>query len=269
MAIKRDISLAALTVLGLSPPEMIKVAARCGYSHIGLRPVAATPTEVHFPIFSDTALRRETLAAMSDTSVGVLDIEILRLKPETIISDFEKIFAFGAQFGARFALVAGNDPDQARTANNFAALCELAHRYGIRPHMEFMPWTDVPDIQTALQIVGETPNGGVLVDAFHLNRSGGIIAHIPANDLRFGYLQLCDIAGPIPLSMDDILHEARAERLFPGDGDCPLAALIERVPVDIPLSLEIPCDTLRKQGLSAEDVARRAMLATRRILETL
>jgi sugar phosphate isomerase/epimerase len=269
MAVDRDISLAALTVLGLPPPEMIAVAARCGYSHVGLRPIAATPTEVHFPILTDAALRRETRAMMLDTGVGVLDIEILRLKPETVISDFEPELALGAEFRARFALIAGNDPDLARTADNFAALCELAYRFGIRPHLEFMPWTDVPGIMTALQIVGETPNGGLLVDAFHLNRSGGEIADIPPDDARFGYLQLCDIAGPIPAGMDDILHEARAERLFPGEGDCPLAALIGRVPAGIPLSLEIPCDTLRRQGLSAEDVARRAILATRKILDTL
>jgi sugar phosphate isomerase/epimerase len=269
MAAERDISLAALTVLGLSPSEMVAVAACCGYSHIGLRPIAATATEVHFPILSDAALRRETLAMMGDTGVGVLDIEILRLKPETVISDFEPAMALGAQFGARFALISGNDPDAARAADKFAALCELAYPFGLRPHLEFMPWTDVPDIKTALQIVGETPNGGLLVDAFHLNRSGGNIADIPANDARFGYLQLCDIGRSIPPNMDDILHEARAERLFPGEGDCPLPALIDRLPAGTPISLEIPCDTLRKQGLSAEDVARRAILATLRILDAL
>jgi sugar phosphate isomerase/epimerase len=269
MSVDRDISLAALTVLGLPPPEMVAVAARCGYSHVGLRPIAATPAEVHFPILTDAALRRETRAMMLDTGVGVLDIEILRLKPGTALSDFEPALALGAEFGARFALIAGNDPDLARTADNFAALCELADRFCIRPHLEFMPWTDVPDITTALQIVGERHNGGVLVDAFHLNRSGGTIADIPAGDARFGYFQLCDIAGPIPSNMDDILHEGRAERLFPGEGDCPLPALIDRVPAGVPISLEIPCDGRRKQGLSAEDVARHAMLATRRILDAL
>jgi sugar phosphate isomerase/epimerase len=261
------ISLAALTVLELSPPEMVEIASRCGYSHVGLRPIAATPTEVHFPLLTDTQLRRETLATMCDTGVGILDIEILRLIPETVISDFESVFAFGSQFGARFALVAGNDPDLVRTADNFAALCELASPFGICPHMEFMPWTNVPDITTALQVAGETTNGGLLVDAFHLNRSGGRIEDIPADDARFGYLQLCDIAGPIPSNMDDILHEGRAERLFPGEGDCPLTALIERLPAGIPISLEIPRQTLRSQGLSPEGIASRALLATRQMLE--
>ena len=34
-------SLAHLTVLSLAPPEMIDVAARCGYGSVGLRLIAA------------------------------------------------------------------------------------------------------------------------------------------------------------------------------------------------------------------------------------
>ena len=33
----RILSLAALTVLELSPPDMVEAAARAGYSHVGLR----------------------------------------------------------------------------------------------------------------------------------------------------------------------------------------------------------------------------------------
>ena len=32
-----NFSLAALTVLELAPPELIEVAAACGYEHVGLR----------------------------------------------------------------------------------------------------------------------------------------------------------------------------------------------------------------------------------------
>ena len=45
---ERILSLAALTVLELSPPQMVEVAARAGYSHVGLRLVPATPEEHHF-----------------------------------------------------------------------------------------------------------------------------------------------------------------------------------------------------------------------------
>ena len=41
----RIFSLAALTVLELSPPDMVEAAARAGYSHVGLRLVPATEQE--------------------------------------------------------------------------------------------------------------------------------------------------------------------------------------------------------------------------------
>jgi sugar phosphate isomerase/epimerase len=257
----RDISLAALTVLELSPPEMVAAAAHAGYSHIGLRPIPATPQEAHFPLLTDAALRRETRSALADHGIGVLDVEILRLKPDTVAQDFEPALAFGAEFGARFALVAGNDPDLSRSADNFAALCDLAAAYKISPHLEFMPWTDVPTIASARQMADASGSGnaGVLVDAFHLNRSGGSPADIPENDPRFGYVQLCDIAGPIPADLAELLHQARAQRLFPGEGDCDLPGILRRLPSGIPISLEIPRDDLRARGLSAADCARLAI----------
>lgn len=131
-----------LTVLEVSPVDMIDIAARTGYSHVGLRLEPATPEEYHFPLVNDPALRRQTLKRLHDTGIKVLDIEILRLKPQTCVSDFDKILSVGAEFGATELLVAGNDPDEQRMTDNFAQLCDLSRPYGIYPHLEFMPWTD-------------------------------------------------------------------------------------------------------------------------------
>ena len=131
---QRIFSLAALTVLELSPPDMVEVAARAGYSHVGLRLEPATAEEHHFPLVGDAGLRRQTAERLRDTGIKVLDIEILRLKPETRVDDFDALLAVGAGFGATELLVAGNDPDQARLTDNFAALCDLAAKYGIYPH---------------------------------------------------------------------------------------------------------------------------------------
>ena len=58
---ERIFSLASLTVLELSPPQMVEVAARAGYSHVGLRLEPATPEEYHFPLVADNDLRRRTM----------------------------------------------------------------------------------------------------------------------------------------------------------------------------------------------------------------
>ncbi|BAN48344.1 hypothetical protein PCA10_26120 [Metapseudomonas resinovorans NBRC 106553] len=266
----RIFSLAALTVLELSPPQMVEVAARTGYSHVGLRLVPATPEEYHFPLVADAALRRQTLERLRDTGIKVMDIEILRLKADTRVADFEPILAAGAEFGASEVLVAGNDGIEARLTDNFAAFCDLAAPYGIHPSLEFMPWTDARDLTQALRIVENAgrDNGGVLVDAFHFNRSASSLedlARVAPSRLR--YAQLCDVAGPRPDDMDEILRQARNERRFPGDGDCDLVGLLRTLPHDIPLSLEIPTRQLMEQGVSGEERARMAMDKARVLLE--
>ena len=83
------------------------------------------------------------------------------------------------------------------------------------------------------------------------------------------YMQLCDVAGPTPDDMQEILRQARNERRFPGDGDCDLLGLLRVLPKDIPLSLEIPCVALQAQGVSAEQRAQWAIDKTRVLLQQL
>lgn len=269
---ERIFSLASLTVLELSPPDMVEVAARAGYSHVGLRLVPATPEEHHFALVADADLRRQTLARLRDTGIRVLDVEILRLKPDTVVADFEKILAVGAEFGASELLVAGNDSDEQRMTQNFAELCDLAASYGLHPHLEFMPWTDARDLEQAVRIVegAGRENGAVLVDAFHFDRSGSrleALARVAPSRLR--YAQLCDVAGPRPADMAEILRQARNERRFPGDGDCDLPGLLSCLRANIPLSLEIPTVQLLEQGVSGLARAQMALDKTRDLLARL
>ncbi|QYX45797.1 sugar phosphate isomerase/epimerase [Pseudomonas tussilaginis] len=266
---QRVMSLAALTVLELSPVEMIEVAARAGYSHVGLRLEPATPEEHHFPLVADAGLRRQTAARLRDTGIQVLDVEILRLKPETCVADFEPLLAVGAEFGASELLVAGNDADEQRLTENFAALCDLAGQYSLHPHLEFMPWTDAKNLTQALRIVEQAGrgNGCVLVDAFHFDRSASSLEDLgKVARSRLRYAQLCDVAGPRPDDMADILRQARNERRFPGDGDCDLVGLLRSLPSSIPLSLEIPTRQLYEQGVSALQRAQMALDKTQQLL---
>ncbi|MGR4070176.1 sugar phosphate isomerase/epimerase family protein [Billgrantia sp. C5P2] len=266
-------SLAALTVLELSPPEMVEVAAQAGYEAVGLRLIPATPKEHHFPLAQDAGLLWRTRQRLRETGLRVLDIEILRLKPDTAVGrDFRQVLEIGAELGASEVLVAGNDDDEARTVDNFAALCELAAPLGLHPHLEFMPWTGVKNLAQAHRIVAAARQAGqgnacLLVDAFHFNRSAsrlGDLVQVPPDWLR--YVQLCDVAGPIPDSMEAILHEARQQRRFPGDGDIDLAALLAALPSGRPLSLEIPTESLRRRGVTALERARRALEAARAVV---
>jgi sugar phosphate isomerase/epimerase len=269
--LNRPISLAALTVLELAPPEMVSCAAAARFSHVGIRLLPATPTEPQYDIVGDTPLLREVERRLADTGVKVLDVEIFRLKPDTRVGDYEAAIATAARLGASELLVAGNDPDEARLIDSFAAFCDLAGGYGLGANLEFMPWTDAKDLPQAARIVERTGRGnaGMLIDPFHLSRSRSRIediATVPSSRLRF--MQFCDVPAEIPPTMDAILAEARAERLFPGEGGVDLLGLLRAVPRDIPLSLEVPTATLAKT-VDATVRARRALAATKRLLAQL
>jgi sugar phosphate isomerase/epimerase len=267
----RAISLAALTVLELTPPEMVTCAAEAGYSHVGIRLLPATPTEPQYDLVGDTPLLREVERRLADTGVQVLDAEIFRIKADTHVPDYEPAIATAARLGAHELLVAGNDPDEARLTDTFAAFCALAAKYQLGAMLEFMPWTDAKDLAQATRIVQASGqlNAGVLIDPFHFSRSHSRladIAQVPPSQLR--YLQFCDVPAAVPPTMDAILAQARAERLFPGEGGLDLLGLLRATPRDVPLSLEVPTHTLAR-SVGAVERARRALQATQRLLAQL
>ena len=267
----RFISLAALTVLELTPPEMVSCAADAGFSHVGIRLLPATPSEPQYEIVGDTPLLREVERRLASTGVKVLDVEIFRIKPDVRASDYEAAIATAARLGASELLVAGNDPDEARLIDSFAGFCDLAGSYGLGANLEFMPWTDAKDLPQAARIIERTgrTNAGMLIDPFHFSRSRSRIediASVPPS--RFHFMQFCDVPAAIPPTMDEILAEARGERLFPGEGGVDLVGLLRALPRDIPLSLEVPTLTLAKT-VGATERARRALAATQRVLAQL
>lgn len=266
----RTYSLAHLTVLDQTPPAMIAIAERTGCQRIGVRLLPATPGGPAY-LLDDPAMLRETVAASAGSGVPVFDLEIIRLEPHTEIASFHRFFAAGQALGARAILVAGNDPDEARLTDRFAQLCTAAAPYGLTADLEFMPWTDVPDLAKAMRIVRAAgqPNGGVLVDALHFDRSDSRLADLEALPRSWlNYWQICDGPAGRPTTTADLIHAARAERLFPGEGGIDLTAIARRLPADLPVSLEIPTETLAR-SVGPEERVRRALTAARTLLDRL
>jgi sugar phosphate isomerase/epimerase len=257
-------SLAHLTLLDHTPVELIAVAARSGYQKVGIRLTAASPGGAAYPLMRDAPALRETLARIRDTGVGVFDLEIIRIGAGFQASEYLPFFEVGGRLGAKAMLVAGDDPDEARLTASFAALCEASAPFGLSADLEFMPWTKVPDAQTASRIVSDAaqPNGGILVDALHFARSAtslADIAGIPRQ--RLNYAQICDAPAEIPTTVEGLIHTARCERLLPGEGGIDLAGLFKSLPGDLPISVEIPNEK-RLAELGAEQWARRALIAS-------
>src|SRR6266850_2039631 len=225
----RPISLAHLTVLDTTPPELVTVAAAAGFRTIGIR-LTATPSVgvPPYDMLHGGPLLRETLARMADTGVSVLDTEFLRFEPDQPVGVPEGFLEVSARLGARYVLVMSAEPGEART---------------------------------------QRTNASVLIDALHFSRSGGLPAHVAqADPALFRYAQICD-AGPDMPRPDDtpaLIREARTGRLLPGEGVLPLRELVAALPPDLPLAIEAPDRTTA--GLPALERASRAYRALTALL---
>lgn len=264
----RKFSLAFLTIFDAGPVEAVRIAARTGYDLVGLRLLPSAPGEDAYPLMRDDALLGEVLAALEDTGIAIGDVEIARLKPDTVVSGFAPFFERAARLGARHVLVAGDDPDLARLTDSFAELARLARPYGLTVDLEFMPWTEVPDLARARRIVegAAEPNGGVLVDALHWDRAASTaedVRRLPR--ARMNYVQFCDGPRPYDPSDEGLIAVARGARLNPGEGGIDLAALAAAIPPDVTVSVEVP-NRERARTLSPERRAADALAATRRVL---
>ena len=253
----RPISLAALTVLDVSPANQVLCAAKAGYSHVGIRLYPATPTETQWDMIGDTPMIREVEANLKATGVKVLDIEILRIKPDTRAINWKPFFETGARLGATQVLCAGNDPDLNRLTDNFAELCEIAHPFGLNLSIEPMPWCNVSTVKQMYTILRKInrPNAGCLVDPIHFYRADNDykdIDALPEGALK--YCQMCDITAEKPDTMDGILYQARNFRLSPGTGAADLPRLLKHLP-NLPISIEA-CNAALALTMSPLDRAR-------------
>ena len=257
----RPISLAPLTVLELSPPELVACAAEAGYDGVGLRLIRATAEEPVRPTIGRTPMIRETRRRLDDTGLFVLDIEVLRLRSDTRVrDDFGPFLETGAYLGASQVLVTGNDPDHSRLGDNLAQLAHLARDFGVVPNLEPMPWTEVRDLDEATRILQRCAGSGagVLVDAIHYDRAlttTADLATLPPEWVH--YVQICDGVLPRPTSLDELRFQGRNARLLPGEGGIDIVAMLQALPC-VPVSVEAPVRWRAPAGVRARAALRAA-----------
>jgi sugar phosphate isomerase/epimerase len=265
---RRAISLAHLTVIDTAPPQMVRMAARIGFDAVGFRLIAVTDTTPGYPLMDAPAQLRDTKAALAATGLKVLDIEFVRMTPAFDPAAFDRFLAAGAELGARHVICAPYDPELGRLADNLAHFADRCADFGLRPVLEFFPWTNVPDLSSALAVVAPAGQGGpgVLVDTLHFDRSGSSLAALKAAPAAlFPFVHVCDAPVHPPYSQDDLLHAGRAERLPPGEGQIDIPGILSCLPPDLPLALEVPMSG-RRLAEGSEAVARAAYVALLRLI---
>jgi sugar phosphate isomerase/epimerase len=229
-----SLAIAPLSVFAVSPADYIAGAASAGFTTVGLRVIGITPNEPVVRAASEVRL------VLEDTGVRVLDIEVLSIGADTTRDDWLPALEIGAELGARYINVVGEDPDAGSFAASVARLAEDSRDFGIVPVLEAVAFRPFNSYPMAIALAREL---GCLVeaDALHFQRTGASLDDIRANSELFAILQLCDAPAVATL---DPLTEARAHRLLPGDGDIPLRELITALPEGVPVSVEIPNDEL-------------------------
>jgi sugar phosphate isomerase/epimerase len=265
----RELSLAHLSVLDATPPELVTVAAAAGFRKIGIR-LSTTPSVgvPPYDMLGDTPLLRETLARLAATGVSVLDVEFLRFEPELPQGIPEGFLEAGARLGAQYVLVMSTEPLETRTTERFCDLCDRAQQYGLHVCLEFAIYTGVRTLADAARVVKKSgySNASILIDALHFSRSGGWPSDIAGIDASlFKYAQICDAAAAIPTESSELIREARTGRLLPGEGALPLRELVAALPASIPLAIEAPVRATA--SLPALERAQRAYRSMRALLE--
>jgi sugar phosphate isomerase/epimerase len=258
---KHDYSLAHLTVLSLSPPQVVDVALRAGYRYASLRMTRVTAAEPLYDLAHDRVLMKETKARLDDNGIDVLDVELFRMDPKLGPDDFVAELNATAELGATNVIAQLPDPDRERATERFARLCDLAKPLGIFVNLEFPHWTETGNLAEATRILRAVnrPNAAMLVDMLHMGRSSSsceALEKLPREWFRFAHV--CDAEKQCPPTIDAIIRTARDERLFPGEGTIDVRGILACLPDDIPYSLEIPRVALTR-AVGPEEVARLAI----------
>jgi len=261
--VRREVCLAAGMLTDVTDPlERIAVAADAGFDGLGLR------VDEHWPAATDAGRVRETLEARGMT---LLDIELVMVTADGRHDDqAQRSLALAQRLRPRHLVTVCFDDDRERLVAALRALVEALEDTGVRPVVEFLPFSSIRTLDEARSLIADAALDGavgVLVDVLHLVRSGGSpedLTDVPARLLP--YLQVCDAGrAPVPASRGTLFREAVGGRLLPGAGTLPVDRTIRAFPAGAPLSVEVLSDDLMRRTEPRER-ARMALDATRAML---
>jgi sugar phosphate isomerase/epimerase len=216
---------------------------------------------------------REHLAS-SGIAVAELDGRMNWLPGDSGAPPVTEFVDAAATLGARSVTVieargrrVGSDIPYDVAAEAFGSVCDRAAARGLLVHVEYFPWSGVPDLHTAYEIVRRAAraNGGVMVDVWHHVRGpdrGSLDFGVPCASVLA--VQVSDVE---VVAHDDVRAEARHHRALPGEGVGNVADVLRALRAHgctAPIEVEVYSDVLASMGPTA--AARRAAEALRGVL---
>lgn len=255
--------------------ERCEAAAAAGFSGIGLLGLD------HAQANADGLSDAEMAAILSDHDLRVAEVEFVldwSAGPDEpdrqAVCRFleDSVWAVADAFAPRVVSVGELvGPERMPTPDvvveRFAGLCDRAAAHGLLVALEFMPWSGIPDLATAAEIVraADRPNAGINLDAWHWFRGTPSAEALRKAADRIFVLQLDDAdARPVGLLEDDTVLRRR----YPGEGAFDLVGLLVLVRdagIDVPVSIEIL--STEHHALPVGEAARRAYDSGRRVID--
>ncbi len=261
-------SLAHLTLIGVTPPELVYIAARAGYDAVSPRfiPMHVPGEFTQSPVGKSQI--QATKTALKTTGLKVLDVELARLTEDVDPRDFVPALELGGELEAQRMIMSAwtkTRDDRNFLIDVYAETCDLARPYGISVDLEFPTFSRLRTLDEALDIVraADRPNGGILVDTLYLHLSRVDLAellHIPSE--LFNFLHVSDCLPGIADTREGMIQLARDARLYPGEGWIDFKGIIERMP-PVDYSIELP-NKARIKELGYEEHARRCLQHAKR-----
>jgi len=221
-------------------------------------------------VLEDRELMRTLVRRIHETGLSVLDVEVVRISPETDVPALAPALDFAAEVGAKwFAVTSERREDYLReqepaVIHKLVELAEAAASRGVGVMLEFMVFRGIATLEDAVRVVTAAgrPDIRICLDALHLFRSGGGVDSVRA--LRpelIACLQLNDAPAEPP---KDIPREARFDRQLPGQGEFPLRELLSVLPSDLAVAIEVPSPAAAT--VSPTERAHAAMAAAQELL---
>lgn len=233
----------APTSLPDTPPvEFIRASACGSYDGVGLR-LNRSPGLPFHPVLGDVALIEAIKKTLTDTGQKVLDIYSFYLRPDTRVDDFLPALELGAELGAQYAVVMGDDDNWARQVDNFGRMCDAAARYGLVCTVEFAVIRPLATLAQTVRLISEAgrDNAVACLDPLNFHRANGTAAEVRALDPKlFPYAQVSDGIRNADDTPERMGRMGPNQRCLMGEGEVDMASLLDALPQYLPLSVELP-----------------------------
>jgi sugar phosphate isomerase/epimerase len=199
----------------------------------------------------------ERPAELSDADFefyGFGEAEFFRMAEGLGVDSMTVIEPYGREVPAEFG------------AEAFAAVCDRAAELGMRVHLEFIPFTGIPDLARGWEIVrlADRSNGGLVFDVWHYflgNPDEGLLRTIPGE--KVFVVQVSDAAAGARGTIEDLYR-----RLTPGEGVFDLGGVLrtlDEIGGLTSVGPEIFSDEY--DAMRPEEAGRRSAQSVRAVLE--